>query len=39
MTPFPPDTVLHAFLIFCRIGACLMLMPGFSSPRVPVRFR
>lgn len=39
MTPFTPDTVLHAFLIFCRIGACLMLMPGFSSPRVPVRFR
>ncbi len=39
MTPFTPDTLLHAFLIFCRIGACLMLMPGFSSPRVPVRFR
>jgi flagellar biosynthetic protein FliR len=37
--PVTPDTVLHAFLIFCRIGACLMLMPGFSSPRVPVRFR
>lgn len=39
MTPVTPDTLLHAFLIFCRIGACLMLMPGFSSPRVPVRFR
>lgn len=37
--PVTPDTVLHAFLIFCRIGACLMLMPGFSSPRVPVRVR
>jgi flagellar biosynthetic protein FliR len=37
--PVTPDTVLHAFLIFCRIGACLMLMPGFSSPRVPVRLR
>ena len=39
MTPVTPDTLLHAFLIFCRIGACLMLMPGFSSPRIPVRFR
>lgn len=37
--PITPDTLLHAFLIFCRIGACLMLMPGFSSPRVPVRLR
>lgn len=34
-----PDTVLSAFVMFCRIGACLMLMPGFSSPRVPVRVR
>lgn len=39
MTPVTPDTLLHAFLIFCRVGACLMLMPGFSSPRVPVRLR
>jgi len=39
VTPFTPDTLLHAFLIFCRIGACLMLMPCVSSPRVPVRFR
>jgi flagellar biosynthetic protein FliR len=29
------DTVLSAFILFCRIGACLMLMPGFSSPRIP----
>jgi flagellar biosynthetic protein FliR len=27
------------FLLFCRIGGCLMLMPGFSSPRVPVQVR
>jgi len=33
------DTVLSAFILFCRIGACLMLMPGFSSPRVPVVVR
>ena len=34
-----PATVLAAFLIFCRIGACLMLMPGFSSARVPLQVR
>ncbi len=26
-------------LIFCRVGGCLMLMPGFSSSRVPVGVR
>jgi len=39
VTSVTPEVLLHAFLIFCRIGACLMLMPGFSSPRVPVRLR
>ena len=24
------DSVLVTFIVFCRIGACLMLMPGFS---------
>ena len=33
------DLVLVAFLIFCRVGACLMVMPGFSSPRVPPQVR
>jgi len=33
------ETVLGAFLIFCRIGACLMLVPGFSSSRIPMRIR
>ena len=31
--------VLAAFVVFSRIGACLLLMPGFSSPRVPVQVR
>lgn len=31
--------VLATFLLFCRIGGCLMLMPGFSSPRVAVHVR
>ena len=34
-----PDLTLGLFLLFCRIGGCLMIMPGFSSPRVPVRIR
>lgn len=33
------DTVLLTFLLFCRIGGCLMLMPGFSSSRIPVQIR
>lgn len=36
-------TVLYAFVtyffVFCRIGACLMIAPGFSSDRIPVRSR
>ncbi len=39
MTDIGPQAVLATFLIFCRIGACLMLMPGFGSPRVPMRVR
>lgn len=33
------DAVLSVFVLFCRIGACLMLMPGISSPRIPVKVR
>src|SRR5262245_52668475 len=35
----PPETILAVFLLFCRIGGCLMLMPGFASSRVPVQVR
>lgn len=31
--------VLAAFLAFCRIGGCFMLMPGLSSVRVPMHVR
>lgn len=31
--------VLTAFLAFCRIGACFMVMPGLGSARVPMRIR
>ncbi len=33
------NAVLSVFVLFCRIGSCLMLMPGFSSDRVPVNVR
>ena len=39
MTELASATILSVFVIFCRIGACLMLMPGFSSPRVPPHVR
>ncbi len=39
MTGINPETVLSVFVLFCRIGGCLMLMPGYSSSRVPVRIR
>ncbi|WP_371347790.1 flagellar biosynthetic protein FliR [Ancylobacter sp. IITR112] len=31
--------LVAAFLIFCRIGACFMLMPAFSSSRLPAKIR
>lgn len=34
-----PDAILSVFVVFCRVGACLMAMPGFSSPRVMVQVR
>ncbi|MBI1867116.1 MAG: flagellar biosynthetic protein FliR [Methylocystis sp.] len=27
------------FILFCRIGACIMTMPGLSSQRIPARVR
>jgi len=33
------DVIASFFVLFCRIGACLMLAPGFSSARVPARVR
>jgi flagellar biosynthetic protein FliR len=36
---FSASLLLAVFLLFCRIGACLMVIPGFGSNRVPVRVR
>lgn len=35
----PQSLVLALFLAFCRIAGCIMVMPGFSTARVPVMFR
>jgi len=34
-----PQATIGAFVLFCRIGACLMLAPGFSNPQIPVQPR
>ncbi len=34
-----PVLVLAAFVVFCRVGGCLLVIPGFSSSRIPVRAR
>ena len=34
-----PGLTLSVFFVFCRIGGCLMLVPGFGSARVPVQVR
>ena len=33
------DNVLATFIVFCRIGACLLLVPGYSSFTVPPQLR
>jgi flagellar biosynthetic protein FliR len=33
------DAILVVVVLLCRVGTCLMLMPGFSSRRVPVTVR
>jgi flagellar biosynthetic protein FliR len=34
-----PEMLASIFVLFCRIGACLMTAPGFSSHRIPTRVR
>ena len=34
-----PGFVLSVFLVFCRVGSCLMLIPANGSARVPVQVR
>ena len=30
-----PRAAIGAFVLFCRIGGCLMLAPGFSNTQIP----
>lgn len=39
MTLDPQGTVIALFLAFCRIGGCMMILPGFSSARMPMQIR
>lgn len=39
MTFLGPETVLGVFVLFCRIGATMMLMPGLSSSQIPTQVR
>ena len=34
-----PRAALGAFVLFCRIGGCLMLAPGFSNAQIPAQIR
>ncbi len=31
--------VLYGMLVFCRVGGCIMMMPGLSSSRIPMQVR
>lgn len=35
----PEGTVLALFAAFCRIGGCFMVLPGFSTARIPTQIR
>jgi len=39
MTSVTSQTFLGVFLIFCRIGGCMLIVPGFSSSRIPAQIR
>ena len=39
MITIAPATVYAVVAIFCRIGGCLMIAPGFSSVQIPARIR
>jgi flagellar biosynthetic protein FliR len=35
----PQGTILALFLAFCRMGGCIMVLPGFGSARIPTNVR
>lgn len=39
MSELTQQTILVPLIVFCRVGACFMILPGFSSERIPVQLR
>lgn len=39
MTEAVVAALLTVFVLFCRVGACLMVLPGFASRQLPARVR
>lgn len=39
MTDVLETQLFAVFLLFCRIGGCMLFAPGLSSPRIPVHVR
>lgn len=39
MTSELANWAVTAFMVFCRIGGCMMFAPGLSGQRVPMQFR
>lgn len=39
MIPLKVETILTVFAVFCRVGGCLLIAPGFSSSYIPPRIR
>lgn len=35
----PQGTILALFLAFCRMGGCVMVLPGFGTSRLPMQMR
>ena len=35
----PEGVVLALFAAFCRIGGCILVLPGFSTARIPTTIR
>ncbi|MFD1695835.1 flagellar biosynthesis protein FliR [Roseibium aestuarii] len=36
---FGPEVLIATFLVFCRVGTCLMIIPGFASARIAMQIR
>ncbi len=39
MIPLVSESVFVVVLVLCRVGSCLMLLPGYGSARISIQFR